>query len=243
MLKSVVFFVLFFFSTSFAFQENAPILIQAIDTVLVTPAKPTANDSLVLNVRGTSHCCCTQLHNKKITVNDSSITLFASYDDANCQQCDCLGGFNAFFSCEPLKAGKYKIFYSEDLYCPPGKICAAIAMMVKNVQIGDIVVKSAAVNTIPGIDSKKYRQKPIRSAVSYSSSERKLILRIQKPQYVAVTAYIVNGEASTQFSSRKYLQAGVHSFHMDKERFTSGVAVIHVQGENFSEVKMINFAK
>jgi hypothetical protein len=243
MTKGIFLFIFSIAQLSSAFQETASLAIQSVDTVIVSPTKPTTNDSLIFTIRGNDHCCCTQVHNKKITVTDSTITLFASFNDENCQQCDCANGFNAVFSNQPIKAGKYQILYSEDIYCPPGKICAAIAFVVRNVPVGEITIRPATTSIGKGIESKKNRQKSLHSVIRYSSSERKLILKIQKPQYVVVTAYIVNGEKSTQFSSRKYLQAGIHSFHMDKERFNTGVAVIHVQGENFSEVQMINFAK
>ena len=154
-----------------------------------------------------------------------------------------MAGFNTTFSCQPIKAGKYKIMYSEDMYCPPGKMCPAIALVIRIRQVGEIVVRPASKSTGLTLDSKKLRQKLPRQILSYSSAEKKLIIRINKPQYVEVTAYIVNGGKTTQLSSRRVLPAGSHSFRMDDERFSSGVAIIHVKGENFSEVKMINFTK
>jgi hypothetical protein len=215
------------------------------DTVIVTPAQPTTNDSLLFSYHGIDHNCCTQFYKKKVTVSDSSISLFSSFDDENSAACMCLiAGFNTTFSCQAIKPGAYKIFYSEDMYCPPGKMCAAIELLRPSKQVGEIVVRPSPISPTGVVsEMKKYRQKTLRPIVTYSSAEKKLMLRITKPQFVEMTAYIVNGEKSTQLSSRKFLQAGTHSFSMDEERFSSGIAVIHVKGESFSEVKMINFAK
>jgi hypothetical protein len=213
------------------------------DTVLIAPSSPTTEDSLHFTFHGSDHSCCVQLYNKKVTISDSSISLFASYDDSKSASCMCvMSGYSTLFSCEPIKAGNYKIFYSEELYCPPGQMCPAIALIARSRQVGAVTVRPVLKSTGTAGENKKYRQKTPAPVLSYVSSERKLIIRIAKTQYVMVTAYIVNGEKTTQLSSKRYLPAGTHSFRMDKERFNTGVAIIHVKGENFSEVKMINFA-
>jgi hypothetical protein len=240
-------YVIFIFSIgiAFGFSKASPLLSAKVsDTVIVVPENPTISDSLIFNYHGTDHCCCAGLHNPKVTVSDSTISLFVSVDEEPCKACMCFAaGFNTTFSCQPIKAGKYKIFYSEDMYCPPGKMCAAIALVVRSRQVGEVVVRSSPKTTGQMSEPKKSRQKLPRQILSYSSAEKKLIIRITKPQYVTVTAYIVSGEKTTQLSSKRFLPAGSHSFNMDQERFASGVAVIHVKGENFSEVKMINFSK
>jgi len=213
------------------------------DTVTVKPQQPTTNDSLFLTIRTPNHCCCTQYYNKKITVSDSTISLFDSYDERNCQLCDCLvAGSNIVFSTGPISAGKYKIFWSEDMYCPPGQICPAIALVARLTQVGEISVKpGTSIDQL--FELKTNKSKSNHSVLSYSGADKKIILKLSKAQNILVTAYIVNGEKSTELSSKKYLPAGIHSFRMDLQRFKSGVVVIHVKGENFSEVRMINLAK
>ncbi len=224
------------------FRPAAPAAAADKDTVNIAPLIPTTDDSLIFTLHGTDHCCCAGFYNKKVTVSDSTVNLFASVDDEPCKACMCFtAGFNTAFSCQAIKAGTYKVYYSEDMYCPPGKMCAAIALIARSRLVGEVVVRPAAKSTGQMGDSKKIRQKLPRPILSYSSAEKKLIIRIAKSQFVTVTAYIVNGEKTTQLSSRKYLPAGTHAFNMEQERFSSGVAVIHVKGENFSEVKMINF--
>jgi hypothetical protein len=238
----ILFFII---AGAFGLSNVGGILAAASDTdrVLVTPDNPTTNDSLIFSYHGVDHCCCTEFYNKKVTISDSTISLFASFDEENCKVCRCfMAGFNTTFSCQPIKAGKYKIYYSEDMYCPPDQMCPAIAMIIRSKLVGEIVVKPASISTGFAGEPKRLRQKLPRQILSYSSAEKMLIIRIAKPQYVTVTAYIVSGEKTTQLSSRKFLPAGAHSFRMDQERFASGVAIIHVKGENFSEVKMINFA-
>jgi len=215
------------------------------DTVTVVPVKPSENDSLTISLRTSNHCCCTQYTNQKVTVNDSAmaIYLFDSYNEQNCPSCECfVAGSTIKFSSGPIPAGKYRVFWSEDMYCPPGKICPAIAIPVHVVQVGEIIVTPEhSTDLIP--DSKVTKSKQIHSVLSYSGADKRVILKLAKSQFVLVTAYVVNGEKSTEFSSKKYLQAGTHSFRMDQQRFKSGVVVIHVKGENFSEVRMINLTK
>jgi hypothetical protein len=212
------------------------------DTIVVSPGSPTTEDSLKLTFRGLDHNCCVQFYNKKVTVSDSSIYLFESFDDSKSSACRCLvAGFSSQFVCEPLKAGRYKIFYSEDAYCPPGMACAAIALIIDKRQVGEVLIQPAAKSTSAAGNAKRHGQKSDLPVLSYSNAESKLFIRIAKDQCVTVTAYIINGEKTTQLSSKKFLPAGVHSFRMDKKRLNAGVAVIHVKGETFSEVKMINF--
>ena len=213
------------------------------DTVTVIPQQPSATDSLVLTLRTDNHCCCTQYFNKKVTVSDSTINLFDSYDERNCPSCECLvGSSNIVFSSGAISPGKYKIIWSEDLYCPPGQICPAIAIHGAAAMVGEVTVKPAT--SIEDIfDSKIGKSKPTHSVLSYSAQEKKLILNLSKAQSVLVTAYIVNGEKSSELSSRKFLPAGIHSFKMDTQRFKSGVVILHVKGDDFSEVRMINLSK
>jgi hypothetical protein len=243
-MKRYVIYIIFI-GMAFGFSKaSAPIAASASDTVIVVPENPTISDSLIFNYHGIDHCCCAGFYDKKVTVTDSTISLYTSVDDEPCKVCRCFAaGFNTTFSCQPIKAGKYKIFYSEYMYCPPGKMCAAIAFVVRSKQVGEVVVRSSPQTTGQISEPKKSRQKLPRQILSYSSAEKKLIIRITKPQFVTVTAYIVSGEKTTQLSSKRFLPAGSHSFNMNQERFASGVAVIHVKGENFSEVKMINFSK
>ena len=153
-----------------------------------------------------------------------------------------IAGSYSEFSCGPIEAGTYKIFNSEDMYCPPGQLCPAIAMLIRLNQVGTVTVRAASPVNQTTV-SKILKQKSSHSVLFYSSAEKKLVLKLAKPQYVLVTAYIVNGEQSKELSSRKFLPAGIHSFKMDLQRFKSGVVIIHVKGENFSEVRMINLAK
>jgi hypothetical protein len=209
------------------------------DTVLISNS---SNDSLNFTLYTSNHCCCTHFFNKKISIFDSTINLYAEYDDKNCDTCDCmLDGANTNFSCEEIKSGKYQVNFSEDLYCPPGHICPAIAIHVANKHVGSITVVNEQVSDL--VEQAKPKTKSSHSILTYSGAEKKLILKITKPQIVYVTAYIVNGEKSTQLSSKRFLEAGTHTFRMDQERFNSGVVVIHVKGENFSEVQMVNLTK
>lgn len=212
------------------------------DAVRVNPVQPSTADSLVFNVLSVNHCCCTEYFNKKVSVSDSTITLFASYNDRNCQHCECLlDGSNNVFSCGPLKEGKYRILGSEDMYCPPGQICPAIDLPVRLLKLGEIKIKAAHSTDV--FDAKNSKSKSSHSMLWYSSTDKKITFKLSKAQYVLVTAYIVNGEKSTELSSKKFLPAGVHSFRMDQQRFKSGVMVIHVKGDDFSEVRMINLTK
>ena len=224
-------------------NNNVLFAVGPSDTVTITPEKPTTDDSLIFRAYNADHCCCTQYRNKLVTVNDSSIILSSAVNEKNCKTCFCFAaGSYTEFSCGPIESGTYKIFKSEEIYCPPGQLCPAIAIPVRLIQIGEVTVR-AAFPVNQSTASKIARQRSSHSVLFYSSAEKKIILKLAKAQFVLVTAYIVNGEQSKELSSRKFLPAGTHSFKMDLQRFKSGVVIIHVKGENFSEVRMINLAK
>jgi hypothetical protein len=210
------------------------------DTVIAIPSLASSIDSLTFNKFTINHCCCTQYFNKTVTVTDTTITLFASYDDQKCR-CDCfMAGSNTTFSCGPIKPGTYKIYVKEDIYCPTA-VCITVETVNRPLPWGKITVKEGSPTQL--FDEKSTKSKSVHSQLWYSSVEKKLIFNLLKAQYVIVTAYVVNGEKSTELSSKKYLAAGTHSFRMDQQRFKSGVVIIHVKGEDFSEVRMINLTK
>jgi hypothetical protein len=177
-----------------------------------------------------------------VAVSESTITLFSEYDEKDCNFRNCpKTGSTTVFSCGPIRAGNYKIFKTDDMYCPPGQPCPLIATANRKEWVGDVTVIAPRLAK----QSERELNKPRHSqaVLSYSSAEKTLTLRIAKAQFVMVTAYIINGEKTKEFTSKKYLPAGTHPFRMKLERFSSGVVIIHVKGENFSEVQMINLAK
>lgn len=242
--KYFFFILLIFIACSIVEAQNTYLFASAelADTVTVIPSKPSSDDSINFSLFNSSLCSCTEYFNKNVTVSDSTITLFAEYDDKNCNFNQCLkSGSTTLFSCGPIHAGKYKIFKSQDIYCPPGQPCPLIATPDRKELVGEVTVD--APHLAKQSEKEITRSRSSSSVLSYSSSEKMLTLRIAKAQFVMVTAYIINGEKTKEFSSKKYLPAGTHPFRMNLERFSSGVVVIHVKGENFSEVQMINLAK
>jgi hypothetical protein len=212
------------------------------DSVTITPAKPSTNDSIYFSLFNAAHCSCTHYYNQNVAVSESTITLFAQYDEKDCNLRECLStGSTAVFSSGPIQAGIYKIFKTEDIYCPPGQPCPLIATPERNEWVGDVTITASPLAKQSEKEISKSRTSP--AVLSYSSVNKMLTLRITKAQFVMVTAYIINGEKTKEFTSKKYLPAGTHPFRMDLERFSSGVVIIHVKGENFSEVQMINLAK
>jgi hypothetical protein len=212
------------------------------DSVTVAPVKPSANDSICFSLFNAAHCSCTKYYNKNVAVSESTITLFAQYDEKDCNLRECLKtGSTTLFYSGPVQTGNYKIFKTEDIYCIPGQPCPLIATPDRKEWVGEVTI------TAPRLakQSEKEINKLLSSSsvLSYSSANKMLTLRITKAQFVMVTAYIINGAKTKEFTSKKYLPAGIHPFRMNLERFSSGVVVIHVKGENFSEVQMINLAK
>lgn len=211
---------------------------ELVDTLTITPAKPTVNDSIYFSLFNVTHCSCTNYYNKNVVVSDSTITLFAEYDEKDCNLRECLkSGSTAVFSSGSIHEGHYKIFKSEDIYCPSGEPCPLIATPDRKELIGEVTVYATH------MAKKSSKSGPSPTVLSYSSNEKTLTLRITRAQYVMVTAYIINGAQTKEFTSKKYLPAGSHPFRMNLARFSSGVVVIHVKGENFSEIQMINLTK
>lgn len=212
------------------------------DSVSVDPLKPSSADSITFTLFNANHCSCTKYFRQNVSVSDSTITLFAEYDEKDCNLPECRkAGSTAVFSCGPIREGNYKIFKSEDIYCPPGQPCPLIATSDRKEWVGEITVD--ALHLAKQSEKEISNSRSPQAVLSYSSAQKTLTLRITKAQFVMVTAYIINGEKTKEFTSKKYLPAGTHPFRMNLERFSSGVVVIHVKGENFSEVQMINLAK
>ncbi|MGB7566602.1 MAG: hypothetical protein WBM07_01970, partial [Chitinivibrionales bacterium] len=193
--KCFIFVLLIFIACSIAAAANTYLFASSelSDTVTVIPSKPSSDDSINFSLFNSALCSCTEYFNKNVAISDSTITLFAEYDDKNCNLNRCLkSGSTTLFSCGPIRAGKYKIFKSQDIYCPPGQPCPLIATPDRKELVGDITVDA------PGLarqsEKEITRPKPSSSVLSYSSSEKMLTLRITKAQFVMVTAYIINGE-------------------------------------------------
>jgi hypothetical protein len=213
------------------------------DTLSVKPSRPSELDSVVFTIRTFDHCSSTQYYNKNITINDSEIILYAEYEDKECRKnLSPMAPSVYSIASAPINAGTYKVYKTEDIYCKSGRICPAIAVNYKKELLGNITIKpmNAFEKKISERSDGATRQK---SLVTYSSARKEITFRLDKAQNVTVTAYIVNGEKSSELSSKRYLSAGVHSFHVDRQRFPSGIVVIHVKGENFSDVQMINLTK
>ena len=236
--KAVIFSALLvlciFSSTVFALSS---------DTLSLKPSRPSELDSVVFTIRTFDHCSNTQYYNKNITVNDSQIILYAEYEDKECRKSLSPVGPSVYsIASAPINAGTYKVYKTEDIYCKSGRICPAIAVNREKIFLGEVTIK-----LINGFEKKISERSDAagrqKSLVTYSSARKEITFRLDKAQNVTVTAYIVNGEKSSELSSKKYLPAGVHSFHVDRQRFPSGIVVIHVKGENFSDVQMINLTK
>jgi len=213
------------------------------DTLSVRPSRPTDVDSVIFTIRTFDHCSSTQYYHKNCTVNDSEIILFAEYEDKECRKSlSPIAPSIYSIASGPINAGTYKVYKTEDLYCKPGSICPAIAVNGEKTFLGEVTIKP-----VSGFEKKISERSEAagrrKSLVTYSSARKEITFRLDKAQNVTVTAYIVNGEKSSELSSKKYLPAGAHSFHMDRQRFPSGIVVIHVKGENFSDVQMINLTK
>jgi hypothetical protein len=116
------------------------------DTVSVTPAKPSAKDSLHFDLFNANLSCCAQYYSKTVTVTDSVITL--SYEYRENPACACLvAGSHTAFACGPQKAGKYAIYKEQGIYCPPGQVCPLAPIQI--VRVGEVSVSGTAVAHAP----------------------------------------------------------------------------------------------
>ncbi len=77
--------------------------------------------------------------------------------------------------------------------------------------------------------------------LNYSSQSKAVTIRIPRAQKVTISAYIINGQKVKQLSVAKYFSAGLHHYSLaDIQQFDTGLLVIEVEGETFSERKVIN---
>jgi len=213
------------------------------DSLTLHPSRPTEIDSITFVVHTFDHCSTTQYYRKSVTVNDSEIILYAEYDEKDCRKSiGKIGTSSLSITTGPISAGTYKVYKTEDIYCKPGDICPAVAVTQGKEYLGDVTVSAASFFEKKAVERNETVTKQ-KSLVTYTASRKELTFRLDKAQNVTVTAYIVNGEKSSELSSKKFLPAGIHTFHMDRQRFPSGIVVIHIKGENFSDVQMINLAK
>lgn len=222
---------------------NTVFAVSGSDSMTLQPQRPTETDSLTFLIRTPDHCSSTQYHRKNVTVNDSEIILYAEYDDRDCRKnINKVGPSLLSIVSGPINAGTYKVYKTEDVYCKPGDIYPAVAVTTAKEYLGQITIRAVGFFEKKAVDRNETTTKQ-KSLVTYTASRKELTFRLDKAQNVTVTAYIVNGEKSSELSSKRFLPAGIHTFHMDRERFPSGIVVIHVKGENFSDVQMINLTK
>ena len=79
--------------------------------------------------------------------------------------------------------------------------------------------------------------------LSYAPGSKTLRLVITKPQYVSLSAYILNSRKVEQLSRKRYLAAGTYAIGLRNPRLSGGVIVFRAEGEGFSESLRINLMK
>jgi hypothetical protein len=109
--------------------------------------------------------------------------------------------------------------------------------------------KSASSVTVPivkalsELPSLKKGIEPKKATISYAASTKTLSLVIPRSQNVSVSAYVLNGQKISQFSTRKFLTAGTHSIRLGNAALSNGIIVFRVDGEGFSLVKRISLVE
>jgi len=134
----------------------------------------------------TEHCCATVYRNKTVTVNDTTIFLSYSFDDSLCASVRCLtAGSQTDFSSKPVPAGRYAIYKLESYYCPPPRLCPAIAYAP--VLVGRVTVTPASATAPVVRDRVGGREYRIVSSGSFA------LVTVEKNAVVSIAAYDVRG--------------------------------------------------
>jgi hypothetical protein len=207
------------------------------DTVTVTPPKPTFLDSLHFDLFNASYCCCTKYYYKSVTVSDTMIMLVFQYDDSPCLACRCpLPGSHTQFVLGPQKAGKYGIYKTESMYCPPGTICAYGPIIIE--RVGEIVVYAPT----SAVQRKNTARGDAGSRISLARSSAAIILqfKLERAQVVSVDAYSPDGMFLYSLLHDIHISNGVQHVALDRRVITNNVIILKVKGETFSRTLLAN---
>jgi hypothetical protein len=102
------------------------------------------------------------------------------------------------------------------------------------------LTRSTAVLRDPTPLEKTGEQHPV---ISYMPNGKVVRLVIDRPQYISLSAYILNSRKVQQLSRKRYLAAGTYTIGLGSPKLSGGVIVFRVEGEGFSESVRINLAK
>jgi hypothetical protein len=114
----------------------------AVDSVHVTPAKPTTRDPLTLELYNGDLCCAVRYYRDTAMQYDTTILLSYEYDDSLCPFILCLvPGSRHEFRLDPVPAGTYGIYKLEQRYCA-GPICPQGPIVQR--RVGEVTVTGLA---------------------------------------------------------------------------------------------------
>lgn len=169
----------------------------------VSPPTPTSVDSILFRFFNANDCCCTAYKNMSVSVVDSTINIYYSLDSTPCLACGCMGqGKWAAIKYQPLKAGRYNVYKSHSIYCPPGIMCPAY--MTAPVLLGSLIVKSPT-----GVSfSSKENKKPDTFTFNFTGTSVKV--NLGKNSHVILKAFNVNGSLLGELYNNP-LSAGTHN--------------------------------
>jgi hypothetical protein len=95
--------------------------------LIVTPINPSIKDSIHFELIMSDHCCGTVYRDHKVDITDTSVVLNFTFDERLCPEVVCFTNISSTtFVSKPIKAGKYNVYQSGQLYCPPGSACPTI---------------------------------------------------------------------------------------------------------------------
>jgi len=155
-----------------------------VDTVYVTPGKPTVKDSLHFDLFNAGFSCCTQYFQKSVSVSDTVITLSFQYLDAN--NCECLvAGSHTALACGPQKAGKYAVYKAPGIYCPTPPCPLGLIRMVR---VGEIVVSAPS-----GIAPAGNAQSPAGFSIRELNNAVRLDCSLSRPGQITAVVYTAAG--------------------------------------------------
>ena len=79
--------------------------------------------------------------------------------------------------------------------------------------------------------------------LDFSVETKMLTIRLDHPQRLTVSAFVLTGKKVNKLSTEKFLTAGTHTISFNNRKLADGVVIFKVEGNGFSETKTINLTQ
>ncbi|MBN1127966.1 MAG: hypothetical protein JXA71_03210 [Chitinispirillaceae bacterium] len=79
--------------------------------------------------------------------------------------------------------------------------------------------------------------------VTFNKDTKMLVIRIDRAQRLTVSAFVLTGKKVNKLSTEKFFAPGTHLISFNNRKLSNGVVIFKVEGNGFSESKIINLAR